>query len=113
MSSKSTVAIDGSLRKTIKKLAAWLDISQGEVIKRAIIEYEKKIVFPDKNEIAREEESSGDRIQRILDDASERVRGSDGETREIHNLLMEGSETIDDFIIKKWRLGLYHDEWNT
>ena len=44
MTVKTTVAIDNDLRKMIKKLAAWLDISQGEVIRRAIAEYEKIII---------------------------------------------------------------------
>ncbi len=44
MASKSTVAIDESLRKTIKKIAALLDIPQGEVIKKAIGDLEQKIL---------------------------------------------------------------------
>ena len=44
MASKSSAAISSELRKKIKKLAAILDKSQGEIIAQAIQDYEKKIL---------------------------------------------------------------------
>ena len=42
-----TVAIDEKLRKRLKKLSAWLDITQSELIRRALTLFEKK--FSKKN----------------------------------------------------------------
>jgi hypothetical protein len=110
MSAKTTVAIDIGLRKTIKKLAVWLDISQGEVIKRAIKAYEKSMINAGKDGSENDEAEKDAYVQKVLDETSERVLSADPEMRETHQLLQEGSETIDDFIIRQWRTGLEDEE---
>ncbi len=110
MSSKTTVAIDTGLRKTIKKLAVWLDISQGEVIKRAIKAYEKSIINSGTNGTENGENANAAYVQKMLDETSERVLRADPEMRETHRILEQGSETIDDFIIKRWRGGLEDED---
>ena len=105
MTFRTTVAIDSDLRKIIKKLAAWLDISQGEVIRRAIAEYEKAIinkeVYPNtsKDNIKKE-------ITTILQEATDAVWEDDTKTREIQEKLKKGPSSIDDVILNNWDFGL-------
>lgn len=105
MTAKTTVAIDNNLRKIIKKLAAWLDISQGEVIKRAIAEYEKIVIS---NNIHRTstKENIVNEIEDILKTATDSVWKNDKKTKEIQEKLKKGSETIDDIILNNWESGL-------
>jgi len=105
MTSRTTVAIDSDLRKIIKKLAAWLDISQGEVIRRAIAEYEKAIINKDvypntsKDKIKKE-------IATILQAATDAVWEDDIKTREIQEKLKKGPSSIDEVILNNWDFGL-------
>lgn len=104
MTIKTTVAIDSDLRKIIKKLAAWLDISQGEVIRRAIAEYEKSViknVYPNtsKEKIKKE-------IEEVLQAATDAVWEDDIKTQEIQRKLKKGPSTIDEFILNNWDSGL-------
>jgi predicted transcriptional regulator len=108
MASKTTVAIDDTLRKRIKKLAAWLDLTQGEVIGKAIEAYEKVAFQAGQNEQDEDESKLKEaKVRRILKQATEREWQSDPEARELQQRLMSGPETIDDFVIKKWRSGLF------
>jgi flagellar hook-basal body complex protein FliE len=105
MTFRTTVAIDSDLRKIIKKLAAWLDISQGEVIRRAIAEYEKAIINKDvypntsKDKIKKE-------IATILQEATDAVWEDDIKTREIQEKLKKGPSSIDEVILNNWDFGL-------
>jgi predicted transcriptional regulator len=104
MASKSTVAIDDTLRKKIKKLAVILDLSQGEVINKAIQELEKKILTQKKADLISID--NGSSIESLLNQATLQVYESDPEFRDIQEKLFSGPETIDDFIIKNWNSGL-------
>jgi len=105
MTIKTTVAIDSDLRKIIKKLAAWLDISQGEVIRRAIAKFEKAIinkdVYPDPSKDKIEKE-----IATILQAATDIVWGDDIKTREIQEKLKKKPGSIDEVILNNWDFGL-------
>ncbi len=105
MTIKTTVAIDSDLRKIIKKLAAWLDISQGEVIRRAIAEYEKiiisKDIYPNTSNISIKKE-----IDSILQAATDAVWEDDIKTREIQEKLKKGPSSIDEVILNNWDFGL-------
>ena len=105
MTVKTTVAIDSDLRKIIKKLAAWLDISQGEVIKRAIAEFEKSVisnnVYPNTSK-----EKFKKEIDTILQAATDAVWEDDIKTREIQEKLKKGPSTIDEVILNNWDSGL-------
>lgn len=105
MTAKTIIAIDSDLRKIIKKLAAWLDISQGEVIKRAIAEYEKFIVNNNIH-LTSNKENIVDEIEKILKTATDSVWKKDKKTREIQEKLKKGNETIDDMILNNWESGL-------
>ncbi|MBN2150665.1 MAG: hypothetical protein JW839_04365 [Candidatus Lokiarchaeota archaeon] len=107
MASKTTVAIDDTTRKRIKKLAAWLDITQGDVINNAIDAYEKIVLQAPLDEVQKDlSESLDAKIKRIFEQATERVWKADPEAREVQQRLMAGPDTIDDYIIKEWRSGL-------
>ncbi len=105
MTVKTTVAIDSDLRKIIKKLAAWLDISQGEVIRRAIAEFEKTVinknVYPNTSK-----EKFKKEIDTILQAATDAVWEDDIKTREIQEKLKKGPSTIDEVILNNWDSGL-------
>lgn len=105
MTEKTTVGIDKDLRKKIKKLAAWLNLSQSEIIKRAIAEYEKSVISKirsqENNKNAIENE-----IEKILQTATDLIWTEDPKSKEIQLKLQQGSETIDDFIANNWDFGL-------
>jgi len=105
MSSKTTIAVDKSLRKLIKKLAAWLDISQGEVIKRAIAEYEKKILTQNKR-LDKNDDDIKIKIQEILKASTESVWMKDQKTKEIQQKLLKDIESLDDYLLNNWDTGL-------
>lgn len=105
MTTKTTVAIDNELRKIIKKLAALLDIPQGEVIKRAIAEYEKLIINKN-SQLASNKENVVGEIEAILKTATDSVWKEDIKTKEIQEKLKKGTETIDDIILNNWESGL-------
>ncbi len=105
MTEKTTVGIDKDLRKTIKKLAAWLDISQGEVVKRAISEYERKVLQSNGSEDTKVKNKDNE-VDTILQKATNIIWAEDPKTKEIQQKLLQGSETIDDFIANNWDSGL-------
>ncbi len=109
MTSRTTVAIDKELRKRLKKISAWLDITQAEVIKRSLSLFEKEI-FKNKN-IQINDRSSKEKkvisITRIkLKNATETIWKEDPKRKAIQQKLSSGSETIDDFILENWDTGL-------
>ena len=105
MTLKTTVAIDKDLRKVIKKLAAWQDISQGEVIKRAIAEYENTILNNEKR-LKKEKADSEKDIQQILQEATDAIWAQDPETKQIQQKLKKEPNSIDEFILNNWDYGL-------
>ncbi len=105
MASKTTVAIDDKLRKSIKKLAAWLDIPQGEVVRRAIKEFENSI-FSGRSTSPEGERGRIDPLQARYQAATDHVWATDLKSKKIQQLLMRGPETIDDFILNDWNSGL-------
>lgn len=104
MPSKTTVAVDDYDRKKIRKISVLLEISQGEVIHRAIKEFEDKIISERQG---REKNSNEqDKIEKILREATEKAYASDPEFKDMQEELFAGPETIDDFIIDEWDSGL-------
>lgn len=111
MLSKSTVAIDDVLRRRIKKMAAFLDIPQGEVIKRAIDEFEFKFLRQNQEELKKplQENLGFDQnidVEALYQAATEKIWAKDPITKKIQQQLAQGSETIDDFTITRWNVGL-------
>ncbi len=121
MATKTTVAVDQKLRKKLKKIGALLDITQGEVIERAVDLLEKDLItqtHPSKAQSLKntkkkeKKEKKEDKIdiQKILADASEFVCQNDPEHKRIQESLSKGSITIDDVIISNWDTGLDVDD---
>ncbi len=105
MTFRTTVAIDSDLRKIIKKLAAWLDISQGEVIRRAIAEFEKSVIVKNVYPNISKEKLKNE-IDTLLQAATDAVWEDDIKTREIQEKLKKGPSTIDEVILNNWDSGL-------
>ncbi len=105
MTIKTTVAIDTDLRRTIKKLAAWLDISQGELIKRAIAQY-KKIILNQGTDLDPSEKTGKDEIDTILQAATEAIWLEDPETKAIQQKLKKGRISLDKILLNNWDYGL-------
>ncbi len=107
MTTRTTVAIDKELRKRLRKLSAWLDITQAEVIKRALSLYEKGIIqnmqTSKKQNYNKKSESD---IEKILKDATKVIWENDPERRTLQRKLSAGPEMIDDFILDNWYSGL-------
>ncbi len=109
MGARTTVAIDESLRKRIKKLSAILDVSQGDIIENAISDFERKVLHShvkgggdDIDNI----DSPSKRVEKLFEAATKEVWASDPEIKAIQQKLLETPGTIDDFIIDTWDSGL-------
>lgn len=107
MSSKTTVAIDKKLRKKLKKIALFLDLTQNEVIERALSLLEQNIVskikeFSSKNP----SDTSKETIKNTLDIISQKVCEMDKNHKKIQDILYSGPESIDDIITTSWITGL-------
>ena len=108
MTSRTTVAIDKELRKKLKKLSAWLDITQSEVIRQALVVYEREL-FQTKEEPINEKDDKDDPIilmKNVLRNATEIIWKKDPERKAIQQKLSSGIETIDDYILNHWESGL-------
>ncbi len=109
MTSRTTVAIDKELRKKLKKLSAWLDITQGEVIKRALGIFEKELL---KNRGGNTKENntlnkiSAIEVKQVLKDATKIVWKMDPERKATQQKLSSGTDTIDNYILNNWESGL-------
>jgi len=108
MTIKTTVAIDQTIRKKLKKLASILDISQGEVIKRALSVFEKSVLLQlrEKKGLGKKSSIEDIDVTTILEETTQKVYAGDPELKAIHEKLQTGPETIDDFIITHWDSGL-------
>lgn len=105
MTSRTTVAIDKELRKRLKKISAWLDITQAEVIKRSLSLFEREI-FKNKNDRSSKEKKVISTTKITLKNATEMIWKEDPKRKAIQQKLSSGSETIDDFILDNWDTGL-------
>ena len=105
MTNKTTVAIDTDLRRTIKKLAAWLDISQGELIGRAIAQYEK-VILNQGVDLDPSKKSGKGEIDTILQAATEAIWSEDPETKAIQQKLQKGPISLDKILLNNWDYGL-------
>ena len=111
MVSRTTVAIDDTLRKRIKKLSALLDVPQGEIIARAIAEYEQVVFNGIRSNAKQLEDKSNNKkslkdMNEIFDAATREIWALDPETKEIQQKLLATPGTIDDYIIDSWDSGL-------
>lgn len=108
MTTRTTVAIEDKLRKRLKKLAAWLDITQAEVIKQAISLYEKEIFKSEKNQIKQKttENNSSASLKILLEEATKKIWDQDPERKSLQLKLMTIRDKLDEFILNNWDLGV-------
>ncbi|NMC04853.1 MAG: hypothetical protein GYA24_06565 [Candidatus Lokiarchaeota archaeon] len=106
MASRSSVAIDDALRKRIKKLSALLDVSQGEIIEKAIAEFERLFFNKGRHANEMEPQKSMKAAGAIFDAATHDVWESDPAIKAIQQKLRETPGSIDDYIIDTWDSGL-------
>ena len=69
----TTITVDDSVRRRLKRLAALLDMSQGEIVKISLDLFEK-LILPGEVKIALPR-----KIAKMLDEISEQVRKEDPE----------------------------------
>ncbi|MBN2151950.1 MAG: hypothetical protein JW839_10915 [Candidatus Lokiarchaeota archaeon] len=105
MGTHSSIAVSPKLRKTIKKIAAFLDVSQGEVVEKAITVFENTLISS-ANVGLMSNNASKTRVQKIMEQATKDVWKDDPERERVQRALMQGSGTIDDVIISDWRTGI-------
>ena len=108
MTSRTTVAIDNKLRKRLKKLAAWLDKTQAEVIKEAISLYEKEIFKSEKSQNERKspEKDLSNSLKIQLEEATKKIWDQDPERKALQLKLMTKQDKLDEFILNNWDLGV-------
>jgi len=109
MTTRTTVAIDERLRKRLKKLSAWLDITQSEVIKRALTLFEKDIlqekqISVNANLKIRDTQKSD--IEKILKEATKIIWELDPNRKIIQQKLFVGTDTLDEILLNNWKTGL-------
>ncbi|MHA1489555.1 MAG: ribbon-helix-helix protein, CopG family [Promethearchaeota archaeon] len=109
MTTRTTVAIDEKLRKRLKKLSAWLDITQSEVIRRALALFEEEILqdkaLSVKSDLKQKNSIKSD-ISRVLKEATDIIWKMDPKRKSIQQKLTAGSETIDEILLNNWNTGL-------
>ncbi len=98
MGTHSSIAVSPKLRKTIKKLAAFLDVSQGEVVEKAITIFENTVITS-ANVGLTGKNASKTHVQKIMEQATKDVWKEDPERERVQRALMESPGTIDDVII--------------
>ena len=89
----SSVTVDDDLRRKIKKLAAELDTSQGEIVSRAIALFEKEIGF--------ESNTPNPKARKIMRKAAVK-RKNISWRKEIRKALKKPGLTVDDVRITSW-----------
>ncbi|MHA1106610.1 MAG: ribbon-helix-helix protein, CopG family [Promethearchaeota archaeon] len=109
MTTRTTVAIDEKLRKRLKKLSAWLDITQSEVIKRALTLFEKKILQEKQisvNANFKIKDTQKSDIKKMLEEATKIIWKLDPNRKMIQQKLFVGTDTLDEIILNNWKTGL-------
>jgi len=109
MTTRTTVAIDEKLRKRLKKLSAWLDITQSEVIRRALTLFEKKILQENQNSVKpnlKIKDTQKSEIKKMLEDATKIIWKLDPNRKIIQQKLFVETDTLDEIILNNWKTGL-------
>lgn len=92
----TTVTVDDRTRRRLKKLAAAVDVTQKEIIQRALDLLEPQVLAKGGSEPVPSE------VKRALVQASKRVRAADPEWARISSLMEGSSLPIDEVISKAW-----------
>ena len=95
-----TVAIDEKLRKRLKKLSAWLDITQSELIRRALTLFEKKILQEKQTTVKPNLILSQElEIKKMLEEATKIIWELDPNRKIIQQKLFLGNDTLDEILL--------------
>lgn len=92
----TTVTVDDEIRRKLKRLAAMLDATQGEVIERALELYEDKVVGH------RAERKVSRRVLQAMTDASAKIRQSDPEWARISRRIEASAILLEESISEVW-----------
>ncbi len=109
MVTRITVAIDEKLRKRLKKLSAWLDITQSEVIKRALTLFEKDILQEKRipiNANLKIKDAQKSDIEKILKEATKIIWKLDPNRKIIQQKLFVRTDTLDEMLLNNWKTRL-------
>jgi len=92
----TTVTVDDEIRRKLKRLAAMLDITQGEVIEKALEQYENRVVgHGAERRVSR-------RVLQAIREASARVRRSDPEWARISRRIETSAISLEESISEAW-----------
>lgn len=92
----TTVTVDDDVRKKLKRLAAVLDATQGEVIERALRLYEEQVMGQrSKRKISRS-------VLEALKEASSKIRHSDPKWARISRTIEDTSVSLEEFVAASW-----------
>jgi predicted transcriptional regulator len=108
MSSKSTVAISVKTRIRLKKLAAYLNKTQTYIVEQALRDFERKVLNLESDDKLSQNDTEF--VEKILKEATKEVWESDPVHKALQEKLLEGKDTIDDYIIQKWDPGFEDDD---
>jgi len=92
----TTVTVDDDIRKKLKRLAAVLDATQGEVIERALRLYEEQVMRQ------RSQRKISRSVLEALKEASLRIRRSDPKWARTSRTIETSSVSLEEFIAASW-----------
>lgn len=92
----TTVTVDDETRRRLKRLAAALDETQGDIVRRAIALYESRMRSHSvQRKVPR-------RIAKELEKASATIRKNDPKWARISKMIEDAQVPMDDFSPAKW-----------
>ena len=92
----TTVTVHDETRKKLKRLAAMLDATQGEVIERALGLYEEQVLGQ------RPRRMISKRVLGALTEAASKIRRSDPEWARISRTIESAAISLDEFVANSW-----------
>ncbi len=92
----TTVTVGDELRRRLKRLAAMLDATQGEVIERALRVYEGQVLR------GRPSRRASGRVLDAMEQAASKIRRSDPEWARISRTIERAAVSIDEFVAESW-----------
>jgi hypothetical protein len=101
MSGKTTISIDIPIQRTIKKIAALLELSQGDVINMAIHALERFLLTKRKR-ITPEKTNLQDELDRDMQPYLLEAMQNNPALWRIYSLLQEKGNELDEVLLTNW-----------
>jgi len=92
----TTVTVDDEIRRKLKRLAAMLDATQGDVIERALSLYEDQVLG------RRSQRKIPNRVLEAMNEASSKIRQSDPEWARISRRIEGATIPVEVSISATW-----------